>query len=403
MPEPVQVFMLDLFSIVPYYTGRLCASLQMLDTVQITLASVTYQHDPEYFRRQGVHNHPGLLDVTYRLRRAPAVLRQILKAAEYLVNMAALLLRFAVSRPDVLHIQFLPLIAYGLPLEHWWLRIARALGIQMVYTVHNLLPQDSGQRCAPAYRRIYHLADRLICHDSEAASRLAEQFGVAAERISIIPHGPLLEETSGSPEKARKRLGMADECLVLWQGILRPYKGVSFLIKAWQQVCDSNRTARLAVVGPGDRRLVQTLENEVRDLGLQDRVRLELHFVSAGELADFYEAADILVYPYREITTSGALMTGIARGKAVIATELPAFEQMLRHDDNALLVPYGNVAQLTAALVRLIDNPSLRRQMGERLRHRHLPQWSDIARSTYECYETALSVRPKRAAVAFCE
>jgi glycosyltransferase involved in cell wall biosynthesis len=281
-------------------------------------------------------------------------------------------------------------------LEQWWLRIVRTLGIPVVYTVHNVLPQDSGERHAATYRRIYRLADRLICHDREAASRLVAQFQVDAERISIVPHGLLLEDMCSTRDQARQRLGVAPaECLVLWQGIVRPYKGLSFLMKTWQQVCERNGTARLAIVGAADRSLAEALKTEAHDLGIQERVRLELRFVPVNELADFYEAADILVYPYRTITTSGALMTGIARGKAVIATALPAFEQILRHDDNALLISYGDIAQFTAALVRLIDDPALRHHLGARLRNGQLPQWADIARSTCACYESALCAGPK--------
>jgi glycosyltransferase involved in cell wall biosynthesis len=400
MAEPTRVLMLDLLSIVPYYTGHLCASLRGADGARVTLASITYQHDPEFFHRQGIHNDPGPLDVTYRLHRAPAAVRRLLKIGEYVVNMGALLARFAVSRPDLIHVQFLPLAAHGIPLEQWWLRLARAFGIRVVYTVHNVLPQDSGDRRAGAYRRIYRLADRLICHDAQAASRLAEQFGVAPERISIIPHGPLFEDIQSGPHThVRERLGIAsDETLVLWQGILRPYKGVSFLLKAWQHVCTRNARARLAVVGAGERDLVSELENEVRQLGIENRVRLEFRFVSVSELADFYEAADILVYPYKEVTTSGALMTGIVRGKAIVASVLPAFEQILRQGENALLVRYGDVEDLAAALLRLIGDAGLRRELGGRLAEAQFPQWEDIARRTCECYGAAVTVRTKRAA-----
>ncbi len=402
MPNSIRVFMLDLFSIVPYYTGRLCASLQAANRVQVTLASITYQHDPECFRRLRVHNDPGPLNLTYRLQGAPAAARRLLKLGEYVVNMAALLFRLALSRPEILHVQFLPLLAYGVPLEEWWLRIVRTLRIPIVYTVHNLVPQDSGERHAATYRRIYHLADRLICHDGDAASRLAAQFQVPAERVFIVPHGPLLEDTCSARDQARRRLCVApDECLVLWQGIVRPYKGLSFLMKTWRQVCERNGTARLAIVGAAEPSLAEAIKKEANDLGIEERTRLELRFVPVDELADFYEAADILVYPYRNITTSGALMTGIARGKAVVATALPAFEQILRHGDNALLVSYGDVTQFTAALLRLIGDPVLRRQLGSRLRDGRLPLWTDIARSTCACYESALCAAPKHALAAF--
>lgn len=387
----MRVTMLDLASMVPYYTGHLCAALRTVAGVQVTLASVTYQYDPQFFQRAGLRIHPGALDVTSRLHRTPAPLRRGLKLLEYCVNLVAQLLRSVRSRPDILHVQFLPLMPY-LPVERWFLKLARRLGTKIVYTVHNVLPQDSGDRYRSIYRETYALASRLICHDLEASARLVNEFGVAPQRISVIPHGPLFAQTAWqAPSDARERLGLApEECLILWQGIVRPYKGVSFLLRSWQQVCKVEPTARLVIAGTGDSKCVQAVKDEVRELGLGSRVRLELRFIPIEELAWYYHAADILAYPYREITTSGALMTGVAFGKAIVASDLPAFRGLLQHGVNALLVRYDDTEGMASSLLRLIGDKSLRARLGERLREIQLPEWTDIAQMTCECYRASL-------------
>lgn len=388
----IHVTMLDLLSIVPYYTGHLCAGMRHLRGVQVSLAAVTYQHDPRFFRRVGLHNDPGALDHSSNLHGAPAVLRRGLKLLEYLANLAALMVRFARSRPDVLHVQFLPLMRY-VPVERWFLKLTSTLGSKVVYTVHNVLPQDSGDRYRRTYGKTYRLADRLICHDVQAAARLNTEFGVEQGRISVIPHGPLFAgDIDGLPANPRERLGLsASEIIILWQGILRPYKGISFLLRSWQQVCRNPCNARLAIVGTGDSHCVQEVKDEVRALGLESFIRLELRFVPVEELKLFYQAADVLVYPYREITTSGALMTGITFGKAMVASDLPAFQELLSDGVNALLVRYGDVDGLAATLKRLIGDEGLRARLGQRQREIELPQWTDIAKLTCECYRAALS------------
>ncbi|MBS1824083.1 MAG: glycosyltransferase [Acidobacteria bacterium] len=389
--QAVRVTMLDLASIVPYYTGHLCTGLREVAEVQVALASVTYQHDPQFFRRRGLRNDPGALDVMSKLRVVPAPLRRSLKLVEYCVNLAALLLRSARSRPDIVHVQFLPLMPY-LPVELWFLKLARRLGTRIVYTVHNVLPQDSGDRHKSIYREAYQLASRLICHDVEASARLVSEFGIDAERIAVIPHGPLFADTAWqAPSDARARLGVApEECLILWQGIVRPYKGVSFLLRSWRQVCAHEPNARLVIAGTGDSECVRAVKDEVRELGLESRVRLELRFIPIDELAGYYHAADVLVYPYREITTSGALMTGIAFGKAIVSSDLPAFRNLLQDGVNALLVRYDDTEAMAASLLRLIRDRSLRARLGERVREIGLPEWADIAQQTCECYRAAL-------------
>jgi len=386
--------MLDAMSIVPYYTGHLCSAFRQCTGVSVSLASTTYQHDPGFFRRTKISLDRGLIDISWKLRNRAAPLRRFVKGGEYLLNLAGLLARFTRRRPNILHVQFLPLLSLVLPIETWWLRAVRGLGIRIVYTVHNVTPQD-GSRSLGAYRSTYGLVDRFICHDSTAADRMISEFGVAASRIVTIPHGPLFEgDRSGGTAPARRRLGFSpSEPLVLWQGILRPYKGISFLLKAWRIVCEHDRRGRLAIVGSGDPQLLRSVINEVRGLGIEDRVRLDLRFVSVAEMMDYFDAADVVVYPYREITTSGALLTGISRKKAIVASRLAAFEQILRHGETALLVDYGDTDSLAAALLRLIADRTERERLGTCLAEQQgaIPRWKEIAERTADCYRSVLS------------
>ncbi|MGH9592916.1 MAG: glycosyltransferase, partial [Bryobacteraceae bacterium] len=334
---------------------------------------------------------PVLLDVSSRFSGLPASARRGLKLGEYFLNLSALLARFCLSRPDVLHVQFLPTVKFGAPVELWFIQVVRRLGCGVVYTVHNVLPQDTGDRCREQYRRLYRLVDRLICHDECARDRLVNEFQVDAERISVIPHGPLLQPQSATTAaNARAKLQLQpDEPLVLWQGILRPYKGVSFLLEAWQRIKSRGGRGHLAVVGNGDLEMINEVRAQVTALKIESSVRLDLRFVSVEELADYYTAADVLVYPYREITTSGALMTGINYGKAIVATHQPAFQQVLREGENALMVDYGDVEGLAGRIERLIDDPTLRARLGDRARisGANAVQWPEIAEKTLACYQ----------------
>jgi glycosyltransferase involved in cell wall biosynthesis len=382
---------MDLLPTVPYYTGALCASLHSVGALEVKVGCVRYYLDRDFFDRLDLITDPVLLDVNSRFGRMPAAARRVLKLGEYFLNLSALLARFTYSRPDVLHVQFLPTVKFGAPVELWFIQAVRRLGCRVVYTVHNVLPQDTGDRCRARYRRLYQLVDRLICHDECARDRLVDEFHVDAERISIIPHGPLLEPQSvTTAAQARSRLQLSpDEPLVLWQGILRPYKGVSFLLEAWQRIQSRGGHARLAVVGNGDQEMISEVRAQVAALEIESSVRLDLRFVSVEELADYYTAADVLVYPYREITTSGALMTGINYGKAIVATHQPAFQQILREGENALMVDYGDVEGLAGRIERLIGDPSLRARLGDRARisGENAVQWPEIAEKTLTCYQ----------------
>jgi glycosyltransferase involved in cell wall biosynthesis len=386
--------MFDLLPTVPYYTASLCAALRNVDGVTVRLGSNTYYLDPDAFRREDLSRDRWLLDAISRLRRSPAAIRRPIKIVEYLSNLCLLTARLAIAPVDVLHVQFLPMLG-KLPFERWFLRAMRVLGIRIVYTVHNVLPQDDGLRYREKYRETYHLAAHLICHDPKAQMRLIEEFEIDPKRISVIPHGPLLGGASTQRgNRRRAALGLSrDECLVLWQGIVKPYKGLSFLLDSWKSVHERGVKARLAIVGTGDARVTDSIRQQAKSAGLTSSVHLDFRFVSVEELADYYEAADVLVYPYREITTSGALMTGMRYGKATVATRHPVFCELLRDEDNALMVEYGDVNGFAGKLIRLIQSEALRRTLGKRLLSSAMnyPQWGAIAEQTAECYRKAMS------------
>jgi len=391
--------MLDLLSIVPYYTGYLCHAL-VKESVNVRLAAVTYHLDRTWFQRVGIETHPGLSDITRWINLRPAALRQAVKFAECLLNLFAQALRMAIMPPDVLHVQFLPLVQKGLPFELWLLGWARLAGIRIVYTVHNVLPHDSGPAVRRVYKRIYtQLADTLIAHDAPTKARLETEFGVPAAKIRVIPHGPMFGERS--PERSRRereRLGLAqDVCIVACQGILRPYKGVPFLLDAWKLVMAQKPEAVLRIAGTGDQAVMDEIRRKVDELGLMDSVVLDLRFLSVNEVEDCLDSADILAYPYREITTSGALLTGVNYAKAVVATRQPAFDLLLDDEQNALLVPYGNEAALAGALLRLIGDPALRHRLGANLAKSEFQTvgWAQIAADTRECYAAQRASTPR--------
>jgi glycosyltransferase involved in cell wall biosynthesis len=305
--------------------------------------------------------------------------------------MLALLLRFSFRRPDILHVQFLQMLEQGLPFEVWFCRFLQRRGVKLIYTVHNILPFHTGDRHRKRYERVYRLADALICHTSQTRNQLIEEFHIDRRRIWIVPHGPMFHdfERPGVAE-ARRALGFSsDDCVVAWQGFVAPYKGLEFLLDTWQLVQNARPDARLYIAGAGPARYLAELQEKVRALGIERTVRLDFRFVPARELPALIQAADIVVYPYREITQSGALLTGLTFGKPIVATDLPPFRETLERDQAGLLVPYADVPAFAAALICLVENPSERYRLAAKAAALAV-SWSDIARQTEDCYRAVL-------------
>ena len=395
----LRVYVMELWSFVPYYVAALCAALKETN-VDVTLGSSNYHLDRRYFSKAGVETDQWLIDFGGSLRHNR--LRRMVKAAEYIVNLCTLALRFLFARPDILHVQYLPFLDRGLGFELWFLRFVRHLDVRVVYTVHNVTHQDYEDRNTGLYGRVYGLADLLICHGEKAFSRLQKQFGVPAEKIQIIPHGPLYQERPlCSPAEARARLHISGhEPLVLCAGVIGEYKGIPFLLDAWKKVIESGGRGRLLIAGTGPAILLDSIRQSVTSAGLGWSVELRLEFISVEDLPLLHHAADILVYPYKAGTTSGALLTGLNYRKAIIATTLPVFQEHLRDGENAVLVPYGDEDALATALLALLGQPIYRQRLATALDERAgvTPSWTVIAEKTRECYEKLANSDPEKLA-----
>jgi glycosyltransferase involved in cell wall biosynthesis len=386
-----RIFMMDLWATVPYYTAYLSRAL-LKERVNLQVGSISYYLDATCFSSRGIKLDPGAFDIVGRFR-LPRLPRRILKLLESILNLSALTVRFLVSPPDIVHVQYLPMLQSRLPLDLWFVQFCRKRGSKIVLTVHDLLPHDTGEAHKQAFRDLYRMVDGIICHSGNIQTRLREEFSVPEEKVAVIPHGPFFYDLpSTESEQTLRSFNLEPgKLLVLWQGIIFPYKGIDLLLNAWQQVEANNDDAFLLIVGTGAPEFAEQIRDQISRLGLK-RVQLHLRFISTEELVALYRAADIVVYPYRAITTSGALATGLALGKTIVASNLPVFRELLTDRENALLVDPNNSAELAAALLELSTDSRLRSRLSATVIAMYFgdESWLSIANRTKDFYRTTL-------------
>jgi glycosyltransferase involved in cell wall biosynthesis len=261
-------------------------------------------------------------------------------------------------------------------------------------TVHDLLPHDTGDVYTRTFDQLYRMVDGIICHSDHVKMRLGSEFSVPEEKVAVIPHGPFFYDlpSTGLKNTLQSFAVEPGQVLVLWQGIIFPYKGIDLLLSAWGKVEAQSGDACLVIAGTGAPEFLDQIRRQVKELGLK-RVKFLFRFISTEELVALYRAADVVVYPYRAITTSGALATGLALGKAIVASDLPVFRELLTNGENALLVDSQNPRELSDALIRLTQDSELREQLAESVRKMNFgdQSWSLIAKKTLEAYEKVLA------------
>lgn len=175
-------------------------------------------------------------------------------------------------------------------------------------------------------------------------------------------------------------------CLLF--GFIRPYKGAKFLIDAWRRVIDQEPAARLFLAGKPEEKYGETLLEKIEALKLTREIDTCFKFIPQDKLSLLVHAADVLVYPYRSITQSGALLTGLTTGKPVVATDVGGFSEMIQHGETGTLVEYGDEEQLAEVLVRLFRDEERREQLGDAAKEMVETEysWDAIAQKTMKCY-----------------
>lgn len=388
----VDVFVMDLLCMTPYYDRYLIEALSKKDPA-IVLGSISFHLDPGYYERYGI-KRLRIVDLVAKWKIDSKSLRQALKLIEYAVNLAALSAAMIFKRPKIIHVQWIPLITRT-GLELWFLKLAQSLGVKIVYTVHNTLPHDTGLTYKEIFKNVYCKMDALICHTHQIKDELIHDYAMPADKLWVIPHGPMLHDAVITSKKmAKETLRFRnDQSLVLTFGVIRPYKGIESLLNAWRDVVAVNKNALLIIAGNGEPQYVETIKNLITLLGLGDYVRQYFRFVPETELHLHIQAADILVYPYKTVSQSGALLTGMAFGKPIVATALAGFKETLGYGKAGILVEPGNTKDLADALVELIKSPEECARLGaaalSELQEKY--SWDSIADKTLACYRRVLS------------
>jgi glycosyltransferase involved in cell wall biosynthesis len=270
--------------------------------------------------------------------------RRALRALEHVPDMLRYRSRIAPAA-DLVHLQWL-----GAPGPDATL-LPR--GLPLVLTPHGLLRRAASAR---AFTRLAARMDALVALSEYGAGVLRDR-GVDPERIHVIPHGPLDYLTRLPEEKPLDpELSDAEGQVVLYFGLIRPYKGVDVLLEAFREF----EGAELWVVG----RPFGVDEGELAAAAARcaSPVRLIPRFVDDAEVPALFRRADIVVLPHVDAEQSGVLYTALAFAKATVLTDVGGFAEVAAAGAGRLVPPRDPVA-LRAAIGELLSDQRARERL----------------------------------------
>lgn len=289
----------------------------------------------------------------------------------------------------------------------------RLLGKKIVLTVHNVNAdkRDSKDNRLNrlTLRAQYGLAQHLFTHTKSMKLELMEEFGVQADRITVIPFGinNAVPNTRLTPGEAKQRLGIAKhEKTILFFGRITPYKGLEYLIAGFREVLARGGDYRLIIAGRVDRSekywstIRQNLCKEVK----KGRVLLRDEFIPDGEAEVYFKAADVAVLPYRDIYQSGVLFLSHSFGLPVLAANVGSLRDEIVEGKTGFIFQAKDPVDLGKAIERYFasdlysDLVNQRQNIREHVMEQH--SWNVVGRITMAVYAGLLQIpSPEAAAV----
>ena len=252
----------------------------------------------------------------------------------------------------------------------------RQLGKPLVVTMHSV-----GNSAAD--KIIGEVGGRIVVHNEWCA----RNFQGDPKKVVIIPHGCAPVECPPA-EVCKKALGIDPKVpIVGYVGFISPNKGLEVLIEAMRGVPN----AALLIgggwfVGDETSYIMQLKQWSLE--ALKGRC-MWLGYVPDERLALVYGAMDVFAYPSKHASESGALLMGIAHGRATIASAVPPFKEK---EKSGALVTFQSVEDLREKLIRLIGGDRERKALEEGAKkYAEANSWREVAKKHKSLYEDVLS------------
>ncbi|WP_197021251.1 glycosyltransferase family 4 protein [Sphingomonas sp. UNC305MFCol5.2] len=288
---------------------------------------------------------------------------------------------------------------YGGPAGAWLLELLDAVDLPVVASLHTVLeaPNDDQRRVMAALTR---RVARFIVMAERARATLRHIYGVASERITVIPHGVPARRYE-EPAAARARLGLERRPTILTFGLLSPGKGLEAMIAAMPTILEQAPDALYRIVGATHPHLVahegeayrERLQALAAGLGVEAHLRWDAHFLDEAALLDCIAAADVYVTPYGNPAqiTSGTLSYAFGLGKPIVSTPYVHAAELLT-DGRGRLVGFGDVGGLAHAVGELLANEDARRALAHRTsREGQAMTWRHMVERCVASFEPLLS------------
>lgn len=278
---------------------------------------------------------------------------------------------------------------------------AKKINIPLVVTYHGDMHGGYGGlvRRMSVYFYNKYLLDNVLSYadviisPSEYYINESRFLGRYRDKIVVIPNGINIDEFDivYSKVECREKLRLPlDDKIILFLGMLDPYKGPDILLKAMPIIAEEIPTAKLLFVGGGVMR--GELERLRKRAGVDGYIKFA-GFVEESMKSLYYRAADVFCLPsvMKSEVFPIVLLEASASGLPMVVSDLDTFKCIIEDGYNGIVTKRGDEKNLADAIIYLLENKDVREEMGKNARKKVGDySWERIAEETEKVYEGLL-------------
>ncbi len=277
------------------------------------------------------------------------------------------------------------------------LTLLRNVNAPVVTTLHTVLEKPDPEQYE-VMCEVARLSNRIIVMSEHSRNDLQNIYGVPEHKIDFIPHG-IHDVPFVDPGFYKDKIGAEGRFVLMTFGLLSRNKGLEYVIEALPEVVQRYPNLTYLILGATHPHVVAfegesyraSLQERVRQLGLEDHVMFYDQFVDLEDLKEFIGAANVYITPYLdpEQVVSGTLAYTVGAGKAVISTPYRYARELLA-DGRGILVPFRDSKAIAEQVLYLLDDEAERNAIRKRayLFGRNMI-WPEVAMRYRESFDRA--------------
>jgi len=233
----------------------------------------------------------------------------------------------------------------------------RKRGFLVVFIIHNVFPHEARFWDKWLTEMALGKGDHFVVQSPQEEQRLTLFMPEADVHLCQIPVYSLFLNGKISQKEARRKLDLPlDVSVLLFFGIVRPYKGLATLIDALALLSREGIQPLLVIAGEFWDDKAQYLD-QIEKHQIADQLIINDRYVPDEEVSVYFSAADVMVAPYTQGTQSAVAVSAMGFGLPLIVSEQIADGFIYPKDDFIYVVPAGD-AQALADTIRVFQNLS---------------------------------------------